>query len=425
MEAVQVLVVEDDDAISEPLATGLRREGFEVTLVRTAAAALSAAPADLVLLDLGLPDADGFDVCKELRARSSAPIIIVTARDDESYRVAGLELGADDYVVKPFGFRELVARIRAVIRRSASPPPLQEPQRIGELEIDRRSHRAFLAAEEVSLTPKEFDLLALLAQDPGAMVTRPRSWQRFGTPIGTAHQRPWTSTSRQFARSSATLPGSRQAEVSVSASVFPSEGTPSELTIAIGPGLVDPGFRLVDSRRQCGRTKMSSEQGHDNRDPVRYEDDAGENVRCPCTPNSTSRKPSAPPRRRQSARSALASLDAVRHLRAHRPCGSSASSQRASFGQTSTASSATSNRYSGTGPSLTIGKPQSSSLISSGSISAHTPFPSQAIRSTRIRTDRLTGTLPTRQALLAARTPPCTSRSDARPPPLQTRSRRS
>ncbi len=173
METVQVLVVEDDVAISEPLAAGLRREGFDVTLVRTAMAALSAAPADLVLLDLGLPDAGGFDVCKELRARSSAPIIIVTARDDESDRVVGLELGADDYVVKPFGFRELVARIRAVIRRSASSPPALEPQRIGDLEIDRRSHRVFLAGGEVPLTPKEFDLLALLAQDPGAMVTRP------------------------------------------------------------------------------------------------------------------------------------------------------------------------------------------------------------------------------------------------------------
>jgi DNA-binding response OmpR family regulator len=170
---VQVLVVEDDNAIGEPLATGLRREGFEVTLVQTAAAALSAPPADLVLLDLGLPDARGFEVCRQLRTRSSVPIIIVTARDDETDRVVGLELGADDYVVKPFGFRELVARIRAVSRRSASPPPpVPGSQVIGGLEIDRRSHRVLLAGEELPLTPKEFDLLALLALDPGAMVTR-------------------------------------------------------------------------------------------------------------------------------------------------------------------------------------------------------------------------------------------------------------
>ena len=170
--AVQVLVVEDDNAIGEPLATGLRREGFEVILVQTAAAALSAPPADLVLLDLGLPDARGFEVCRQLRARSSVPIIIVTARDDETDRVVGLELGADDYVVKPFGFRELVARIRAVSRRSTSPLPVPGSQLVGQLEIDRRSHRVLLAGEELSLTPKEFDLLALLALDPGAMVTR-------------------------------------------------------------------------------------------------------------------------------------------------------------------------------------------------------------------------------------------------------------
>ena len=103
----------------------------------------------------------------------TVPIIIVTARDDETDRVVGLELGADDYVVKPFGFRELVARIRAVHRRSTTQPPgAPGPQVIGELEIDRRTHRVLLAGEEVQLTPKEYDLLALLALDPGAMVTR-------------------------------------------------------------------------------------------------------------------------------------------------------------------------------------------------------------------------------------------------------------
>jgi DNA-binding response OmpR family regulator len=169
---VKVLVVEDDKAIAEPLAVGLRREGFDVSCVSTGAAALAAPPADLVLLDLGLPDGHGFEVCRQMRARSSVPIIILTARDDEIDRVAGLELGADDYVVKPFGFRELVARIRAVSRRTAAPPGNGAPQQIGGLEIDRRSHRVLLGGEELSLTPKEFDLLSLLAADPGAMVTR-------------------------------------------------------------------------------------------------------------------------------------------------------------------------------------------------------------------------------------------------------------
>jgi DNA-binding response OmpR family regulator len=167
-----VLVVEDDAAIAEPLAVGLRREGFEVDCVPDGASALAAQPADLVLLDLGLPDGHGFEVCRAMRSRSAVPIIIVTARDDEIDRVAGLELGADDYVVKPFGFRELVARIRAVTRRSAGPAGGALPQRVGGLEIDRRSHRVRVGSDEIALTPKEFDLLSLLASDPGAMVTR-------------------------------------------------------------------------------------------------------------------------------------------------------------------------------------------------------------------------------------------------------------
>ncbi|MGA8296433.1 MAG: response regulator transcription factor [Acidimicrobiales bacterium] len=169
---MKVLVVEDDRAIAEPLSIGLRREGMEVDLVATAAEALAAPPSDLVLLDLSLPDGHGFEVCRELRRRSSVPIIILTARDDEIDRVAGLEIGADDYVVKPFGFRELVARIRAVIRRTSAQPSVTDPQEIGELEIDRRSHRVRVLGEEIALTPKEYDLLSLLATDPGKMVTR-------------------------------------------------------------------------------------------------------------------------------------------------------------------------------------------------------------------------------------------------------------
>ena len=169
---MKVLVVEDDAAIAEPLAVGLRREGFEVVCAGDAESALAAEPADLVLLDIGLPDGHGFEVCRTLRGRSSVPIIIVTARDDEIDRVTGLDLGADDYVVKPFGFRELVARIRAVTRRTTGPAATPAPQRVGELEIDRRTHRVRIAGEEIPLTPKEYDLLSVLAVDPGAMVSR-------------------------------------------------------------------------------------------------------------------------------------------------------------------------------------------------------------------------------------------------------------
>src|SRR5215471_15635056 len=113
----RVLVVEDDDAIAVPLLKGLARQGFEAERAADGAQALAAAPADVVLLDLGLPDADGYDICQLLRLRSDVAIIVITARGDEADRVRGLELGADDYLVKPFGFRELVARIGAVRRR--------------------------------------------------------------------------------------------------------------------------------------------------------------------------------------------------------------------------------------------------------------------------------------------------------------------
>lgn len=170
--AMKILLVEDEDAIAEPLTVGLRREGFTVERAATGAAALEADAADLVLLDLRLPDVDGFDVCRALRARSSVPIIVVTARGEEADRVVGLELGADDYVVKPFGLRELIARIRAVTRRTNARSAEQPPMRIGALEVDERARRATLGDAELSLTPKEFDILAVLARDAGAVVTR-------------------------------------------------------------------------------------------------------------------------------------------------------------------------------------------------------------------------------------------------------------
>ena len=168
---MRLLIVEDEDAIAEPLAEGLRREGFEVERVATGADALEAPVPDLVLLDVGLPDTDGFTLCKEIRGRSEVPIIMVTAKGEEIDRVVGLEVGADDYIVKPFGFRELIARIRAVTRRHQGGPPTGTVG-LGPLVVDTRSRRVTLDGDEVVLTPKEFDLLALLARDPGAVVPR-------------------------------------------------------------------------------------------------------------------------------------------------------------------------------------------------------------------------------------------------------------
>jgi two-component system response regulator RegX3 len=171
---MRLLVVEDEDAIAEPLVEGLLREGFEVERVANGAAALAAREPDLVLLDLRLPDVDGYTVFRELRARSSVPIIVVTARGEEVDRVVGLELGADDYVVKPFGLRELVARIRAVARRTGTRGEAPETLVVGALSVDLRARRVAVDGEEVALTPKEFDLLALLARDPGALFERRR-----------------------------------------------------------------------------------------------------------------------------------------------------------------------------------------------------------------------------------------------------------
>lgn len=170
-----MLLVEDDASIARSLVSALSNAGHTVHHVDRGADALSAPRADIVLLDLGLPDVDGYDVCRELRAASSVPIIVITARSEEFDRVLGLELGADDYVVKPFGFRELHARMRAVLRRTA-PETAQDPNVdqivVGAVEIDERAHRMFLDGTELALTPKEFDLLAYLAREPGVVRSR-------------------------------------------------------------------------------------------------------------------------------------------------------------------------------------------------------------------------------------------------------------
>ena len=184
---VKVLVVEDEDAIAEPLVEGLRREGLEVERAATGQEALDAPEPDLVLLDLRLPDIDGLEVCRRLRERSRVPIIVVTARGEEVDRVVGLELGADDYMVKPYGLRELLARIHAVMRR-LEPRAVDGPLRVNGLEVDPRARRALLDGQEVLLTPREFDLLALLASEPGAAFSRSRIFEEvwetrwFGSP---------------------------------------------------------------------------------------------------------------------------------------------------------------------------------------------------------------------------------------------------
>jgi len=168
---MKILVVEDEDAIAEPLAEGLRREGFEIERVASGREALDAPLADLVLLDLRLPDLDGLSVCRELRSRSNVPIIMITAKGEEVDKVVGLEVGADDYVVKPFGFRELLARIRAVTRRTSLDGD-RNAASAGPLTIDGPARRATLDGRELELTPKEFDLLFLLAREAGTVVSK-------------------------------------------------------------------------------------------------------------------------------------------------------------------------------------------------------------------------------------------------------------
>jgi two-component system, OmpR family, response regulator RegX3 len=181
---VRVLLVEDDETIASPLQRGLAREGFSVEHFATGLSALAriregADPA-VILLDLGLPDIDGFELCRSLRQESDIPVIVVTARGDEVDRVVGLELGADDYVVKPFGLRELVARIRAVVRRTAS--RVDDETKTARVHVDRRTRSVTVDSKPVTLTPKEFDLLALLSEDPGAVCSRERILDRVWDP---------------------------------------------------------------------------------------------------------------------------------------------------------------------------------------------------------------------------------------------------
>jgi DNA-binding response OmpR family regulator len=177
---VKVLVVEDDPAVAVPLIAGLQRNGIETAHVTLASEVIAAAlDVDVVLLDLGLPDGDGLEVLRELRRMSDVPVIIATARGDETDRIVGLELGADDYVVKPFSVRELAARVRAVARRRRVESSLDS----GRLVVDRNRHVVTLDDQVVELTAKEFDLLAVLAEEPGRAVTRQELFARVWDPV--------------------------------------------------------------------------------------------------------------------------------------------------------------------------------------------------------------------------------------------------
>lgn len=186
---LRILVVEDEESIAEALVLGLEREGFEVLLAGDGVAAITAfeteAP-DLILLDVLLPKMSGVDVCKQIRARSNVPIIMVSAKSTEIDTVVGLEVGADDYVPKPFRLRELISRIRAVLRRTERPETLgghpagsvdavspdEKVLEAGGVRIDPQRHECTVRGEEVRLTRKEFDLLTLLLENCGRLVTR-------------------------------------------------------------------------------------------------------------------------------------------------------------------------------------------------------------------------------------------------------------
>jgi DNA-binding response OmpR family regulator len=177
---MHVLVVEDDPAISGPLVQGLVRNGFETTCVEFGGLVVEALPGkEIVILDLGLPDMDGLEVLKAIRKISDVPVIIATARGDEMDRIIGLEIGADDYVVKPFSVRELAARVRAISRRRV----VEAPSEMGQVSLDRNRRSVHVLGELIDLTAKEFDLLAVLLEEPGRVVPRQELYSRVWDPI--------------------------------------------------------------------------------------------------------------------------------------------------------------------------------------------------------------------------------------------------
>jgi two-component system, OmpR family, alkaline phosphatase synthesis response regulator PhoP len=172
--AASVLLVEDEENLASLVRAYLEKEGYDVISVTSGAEALRAVegePVRLVVLDLNLPDMDGLDVSRQIRTRSSVPIVMLTARDEEPDRLAGLETGADDYIGKPFSPRELVARMKAVLRRSER-HPAEEELVLGDVVLRRSAREVGVAGEPIELRPKEFDLLAYLMQNRGAVLSR-------------------------------------------------------------------------------------------------------------------------------------------------------------------------------------------------------------------------------------------------------------
>jgi two-component system, OmpR family, response regulator RegX3 len=176
MARTRVLLIEDEESIHEPLAAALDREGFAAEVATTAAEGLErfrSRPPDLVLLDVMLPDGDGRDVLREIRRTSRTPVVMLTARGEEMDRILGLELGADDYVSKPFSARELTARMRAVMRRVAAPPPTEQTVlEVGDVVMNLNTRSVQHAGSDVELTLKEFELLRVLMEQAGRVVTR-------------------------------------------------------------------------------------------------------------------------------------------------------------------------------------------------------------------------------------------------------------
>jgi DNA-binding response OmpR family regulator len=176
-----ILLVEDEESIAALVRTYLERDGFRVVWAARGVDALLALERDdprLAILDLQLPDADGFDLCRAIRDSSRLPIVIMTARDEEVDRITGLELGADDYVTKPFSPRELVARVRAVLRRAEPAPDADDVLVAGDVHLERAGRTVTVAGQGVQLTGKEFDLLAFLLGHPGLVMSRERLLDR-------------------------------------------------------------------------------------------------------------------------------------------------------------------------------------------------------------------------------------------------------
>lgn len=169
-----VLLIEDEESIATLVRAYLERDGYKVVWARSGGDGLAELPRHavrMIVLDIGLPDMDGFEVCRQVRSRSSVPILMLTARDDEIDRVAGLEVGADDYVGKPFSPRELVARIKAILRRTDGEGP-QERLVLGDIELNSAAREVKVAGRAVDLRAKEFDLLAFLMENRGVVVSR-------------------------------------------------------------------------------------------------------------------------------------------------------------------------------------------------------------------------------------------------------------